>query len=610
MRILLTRVFIIAAIFYGTNSMAQQVALWDFETNLTTTTVDVNGTTGGVTYNVSGYSVVSGNGGGSGAGFTDYTTSATIDLNDYIEFSITPNTGYELNLHTISFDEVQGNGTCPGSWAIRSSADGYTADISTGSTNASWTTQTISLSSHTGLTSATTFRIYGYNAGDASGRWDFDNIKILGTVDPSGVILYDFGTGTGTHSSGSSTSFLPQPSDGEDRVRIGSQGGSFTLANPGVSDFGTGTELVGVAPTGSSRNKFQVYDFTGSQTFYMKFSVRLSGASSGYWHVVGGDGSSFSNDGGFLSSQTFFILRWQYSSTGTITTSYHDGSLWHNFSGNPFSVNTNYVVEIFANNKTSQASYSYDGSTETLATRRWDLYVDGSQLGDDLPYSDLAVSTNIDSWMFSGRTSSSNIATIYLDNLRWDNGFGGAVLPVTLAEFYAEQKEETIQLHWNTLSESNNDFFSLEKSMNGIDFCEIGKIMGHGNSNDPLSYLFTDQDPHQGINYYRLKQVDFDGQYTYSQIIQAEMRPASSANVFVYPVPADEMVHVRLNGLDAELVEYTLADVNGKTCLAGKYNLSDSDSDFSISTSQFQGGLYFLTIRSKTHVIVRKIILD
>lgn len=124
---------------------------------------------------------------------------------------------------------------------------------------------------------------------------------------------YDFGTGTGSHTTGASTTFLPDPPAGggaDARVRIGTTGGSFNLENPGLVGFGSGSELRGVAPTTTSVNKFSIYDYTASKTFTIQFLIRLGGGSSGTWYFFSGDGAQYSDNGGFAGAQTFTGLRW------------------------------------------------------------------------------------------------------------------------------------------------------------------------------------------------------------------------------------------------------------------------------------------------------------
>ena len=101
----------------------------------------------------------------------------------------------------------------------------------------------------------------------------------------------------------------------------------------------------------------------------------------------------------------------------------------------------------------------------------------------------------------------------------WTYVIVGGVLPITLLYFRGENIDNMSYLEWVTVSETNNDFFTVERSQDGMIFDEICTIQGSGNSNEPLQYDCTDEYPYNGFNYYRLKQTDFDGQYSYSEII-------------------------------------------------------------------------------------------
>ncbi|MCK5846325.1 MAG: T9SS type A sorting domain-containing protein, partial [Bacteroidales bacterium] len=84
-------------------------------------------------------------------------------------------------------------------------------------------------------------------------------------------------------------------------------------------------------------------------------------------------------------------------------------------------------------------------------------------------------------------------------------------LPVSLISFDAKKQDDVAVINWQTASEINNDYFIVQRSTNGIDVDDIGRIEGNGNSNILLSYSFIDDMPPFGNVYYRLKQVDYDG---------------------------------------------------------------------------------------------------
>ena len=93
-------------------------------------------------------------------------------------------------------------------------------------------------------------------------------------------------------------------------------------------------------------------------------------------------------------------------------------------------------------------------------------------------------------------------------------------LPVDLISFEAEREGDNIKLNWSTASEENNDYFEIQKSYDGEVFTPIGYVDGAGNSNAVLEYNYTDSET--GKAYYRLKQLDYDGEFEYSDIVVAK----------------------------------------------------------------------------------------
>lgn len=109
-----------------------------------------------------------------------------------------------------------------------------------------------------------------------------------------------------------------------------------------------------------------------------------------------------------------------------------------------------------------------------------------------------------------------------------------APLPIELLNFYGENKEYYNHLYWTTSTEINNDYFTLERSSDAFLFDSIGKIKGAGNSSVELFYEFEDDNILNGINYYRLKQTDFNGKYSYSNTIALNSK---FNGVGIYPNP-------------------------------------------------------------------------
>lgn len=111
-------------------------------------------------------------------------------------------------------------------------------------------------------------------------------------------------------------------------------------------------------------------------------------------------------------------------------------------------------------------------------------------------------------------------------------------LPIELLSFTAQVFEQQVELNWSTSSEINNDYFTVERSKDGYTFEELDQIHGNGNSNIKNNYFYIDRNPYPGTNYYQLKQTDYDGKFTTSDIIQVLFETKiSPLNFIIYPNP-------------------------------------------------------------------------
>lgn len=116
----------------------------------------------------------------------------------------------------------------------------------------------------------------------------------------------------------------------------------------------------------------------------------------------------------------------------------------------------------------------------------------------------------------------------------FDLTFGGTaslncvVLPIELVSFYGKQEGFHNRISWSTITEKNNAFFNIEKSMDGISFYELKRVQGSENSNAILHYSTYDDSPVIGENYYRLKQIDLTGEFSYSKIIVVSYNVSNS----------------------------------------------------------------------------------
>ncbi|MFT4062181.1 MAG: T9SS type A sorting domain-containing protein [Edaphocola sp.] len=158
-------------------------------------------------------------------------------------------------------------------------------------------------------------------------------------------------------------------------------------------------------------------------------------------------------------------------------------------------------------------------------------------------------------------------------------------LPVTLISFTAVKKGTTALLQWQTAQEVNNKGFEVERSANGKTFAKIGFTAGAGTTTVAQQYRYTDPLPLSGVNYYRSKQIDADGGYTYSTIQTVSFPTATG--IKVYPNPATGVMNITLAGAKGVL---TIAGASGKTV---KTVTISGAGTLQIDISALNPGVYF-----------------
>lgn len=136
-------------------------------------------------------------------------------------------------------------------------------------------------------------------------------------------------------------------------------------------------------------------------------------------------------------------------------------------------------------------------------------------------------------------------------------------LPIDLMSFTGDATELGNELYWKTMAEINNDYFVIESSVDAGNFSPIGNIDGAGNSVQPIDYYFLDQDPIAGVTYYRLKQVDFDGKFSYSDIVA--VKRLSAGEIVLTPNPVKDILNVEINVTEGGLYTFVLTDLLGST---------------------------------------------
>ncbi len=142
------------------------------------------------------------------------------------------------------------------------------------------------------------------------------------------------------------------------------------------------------------------------------------------------------------------------------------------------------------------------------------------------------------------------------------------LLPIELVEFTGWYNGVENELHWTTATEINSDYFEIQRSLNGIDFMTIGTTPAAGNSMELLNYIFYDDAPGSGINYYRLKMVDIDGSYDYSNIIAISLNNEVIQQITVFPNPSNNAITIEYLAAEAENIQIDFLDATGRKVIS------------------------------------------
>ena len=201
---------------------------------------------------------------------------------------------------------------------------------------------------------------------------------------------------------------------------------------------------------------------------------------------------------------------------------------------------------------------------------------------------------------FTGHTSngSSNVLMLGLNyNMSGDfvdpalaqvNAIANCILPVELAEFSVQEDQGNALLAWTTTAEMNNHYFLVNRSEDGEQFETVGRVEGAGNSEGLNHYTFTDNDPREGLSFYQLAQVDYNGTTAFSQVLT--FSNSASNRIKVYPNPTTGSFSIILPEVAQAFV--TLRNAVGQTVLLEEF---ENGKDLELNL-EGPAGIYFLTV--------------
>lgn len=182
----------------------------------------------------------------------------------------------------------------------------------------------------------------------------------------------------------------------------------------------------------------------------------------------------------------------------------------------------------------------------------------------------------------------------------------GSLTPTTLSYFNVDLKNNEARLSWTTATEINTQNFEIEYSNNGREFNKVATVAAAGNSNTTKQYSYTHAVSNNPIHYYRLKMIDKDGKYTYSNIVKLKAETKSfSADVF--PTIVKDNANININSLATQLINISLIDNNGRVVKQMNVSVLQGSNSLQLETKNISNGFYTVQIKTNQEQVVQRI---
>jgi hypothetical protein len=180
-------------------------------------------------------------------------------------------------------------------------------------------------------------------------------------------------------------------------------------------------------------------------------------------------------------------------------------------------------------------------------------------------------------------------------------------LPIDLMYLRATAVENNVQLDWATAQEINNDYFTVERSADGKNFTEVTTVNGKGNSKEVNKYSAVDYMPYSGVTYYRLKQTDFDGKFTYSKTVAVQLNTITNS-LQAYSVGSKALqLNYRVGG--EENGALTIHDSRGVQVWSKLVSGTAAEMKEEVNMQSAANGMYIISLQTASGTITKKVIM-
>lgn len=223
-------------------------------------------------------------------------------------------------------------------------------------------------------------------------------------------------------------------------------------------------------------------------------------------------------------------------------------------------------------------------------------------------------------WLYSpSANTGSKTVSVFLANPKdyfdaWVLSDQANPLPIELVSFEAKQNDAQVDLSWTTASEINSDFFTIQRTADGVSFEDIIEVKAAGHSNNYLNYTATDYKPYTGVSYYRLKNTDLDGTFELSELKAVHfLKVAGERSIEIFPNPnKGDMFNLELKGFSKEEpILVVIQDMAGRQYYS-KITYVDNDRFIKMidNEANLSSGVYLVVASSSNNVYSKKMIVE
>ncbi|MCB9336115.1 MAG: T9SS type A sorting domain-containing protein [Flavobacteriales bacterium] len=377
-------------------------------------------------------------------------------------------------------------------------------------------------------------------------------------------------------------------------------GSCGSLTNVACVDLGTYAESYTFTPTNGVRYYIYIADYFSGGGLYGAFTITRSCGNP-----CGNDQTNdycsdpallYQGGGGWSSSTTDTYSPDLPANTQGLFCGSIENNSWYQFTAAS-------TTETFDFTNVSNCALGVGIQAEVYQVTR-----DGSGCCTNL--------TSVSNCMSNGTTADATVTatglTVGQQYILMVDGFAGdqcdftvtgwtatGILPVELLEFNGVRVDNKTKLTWITETEINNDYFLVQKSSNGKNFIDLGTVQGNGNSNNQNYYEYYDETSSAKINYYRLKQFDFDGKYEFSKVI-AVLNDDQPMTFTLYPNPAEDKLFVDLVNVPNQ--ELTIKYINTLgSVITHRIEVDKSKTSYELPNfKDLDAGFYIIQIMDET----------